>query len=234
VGARVASKAVQVDLRLVRGAATREKVLDAAERLFARHGFDGVSIRDIAVEAEVTLGVVGFHSGSKEDLFKTILTRRVEVLSTRRLESLNAVRKRPGRARMRDIVRAFVEPYVKLASTGDQQWSAYTRLVARLVADETWSPYLLELYDPVAIEFLDTIRAIRPKVDEQKLVAAYVMMVAATLNLTAGRAGRIATLARTRRRVGEPIEFCDAIVDFCAAGIDAAIGWPAGANSKTR
>ncbi|MEC9103115.1 MAG: helix-turn-helix domain-containing protein, partial [Pseudomonadota bacterium] len=64
------------DGRLARGEATRERVLDAAERCFAAKGFEAVSIRQIAAEAEVTLGVVGFHGGSKEELFMTVFSRR--------------------------------------------------------------------------------------------------------------------------------------------------------------
>ncbi|MDZ4762400.1 MAG: TetR/AcrR family transcriptional regulator [Alphaproteobacteria bacterium] len=222
-----------MDLRLVRGRATKVRVLDASERLFALRGYDGVSIRDIAEEADVTLGVVGFHGGSKEELFKTVLARRVEELSSKRLLALGALVERTHAPTVREIVHCFVHPYVKLASTGDPQWKAYSKLIARLVGDETWFPYVRELYDPAAIRFLDAIRAIRPKVDERNLVAAYVMMVASTVNMVAGR-GRIDALARTRRRGGEVIEFCDTIVDFCAAGFDAAIGWPPPRPARAR
>ena len=86
------------DGRVARGEITRERVLDAAERCFAELGFDAVSIRRIAREAEVTLGVVGFHGGTKQELFVTVLKRRVEPhndLRMARLEALNSTERLP-------------------------------------------------------------------------------------------------------------------------------------------
>lgn len=97
--ARDESEPVREDRRLMRGEATRERVLDAAERLFADEGFDAVSIRQIAQEAGVTLGVVGFHGGAKLDLFRTILARRVATLTAERTRALDALR--PARLRPR-------------------------------------------------------------------------------------------------------------------------------------
>lgn len=46
----------------------RARIRDAALRLFAERGMDGATIRDIAAEAGVSLGLVRHHFGSKEDL----------------------------------------------------------------------------------------------------------------------------------------------------------------------
>ena len=47
---------------------TRERILDAAERLFMAHGYDGTSMRHITSEAQVNLASVNYHFGSKEAL----------------------------------------------------------------------------------------------------------------------------------------------------------------------
>jgi len=59
---------------------TREKLLDVAGRLFAEHGFDGVSVRDITHTARVNLGAVTYHFGSKETLFGLALLQKVAPL----------------------------------------------------------------------------------------------------------------------------------------------------------
>jgi len=46
----------------------RDLVLDAAERLFARHGFYGVSVRDITKAADVDVALVSYHFGGKREL----------------------------------------------------------------------------------------------------------------------------------------------------------------------
>lgn len=51
----------------------KTRLLDAARRLFARHGFDGASVRDITAEAGVNLAGVTYHYGSKEELYHAVL-----------------------------------------------------------------------------------------------------------------------------------------------------------------
>ncbi|MBI1341186.1 TetR family transcriptional regulator [bacterium] len=206
------------DRRLARGLATREKVLDAAERLFSEHGFDGVSIRDIAAAAKVTLGVVGFHSGSKEDLFRTILARRVACLSAARRQRLDDLQSGSASPSVRDIMEAFIEPYVTFASSGDKQWRAYARLIANTASDDRWHPYIHELYDPVASEYLEAIRRIRPDADPERLTAAFVMSISAMLGVVASGV-RIEALQGRAARSRTPRHYLEPIIDFCTAGV---------------
>nr|WP_295462747.1 TetR/AcrR family transcriptional regulator [Mesorhizobium sp.] len=218
------------DGRLLRGEATRERVLDAAELLFADLGFDGVSIRQIAEAAGVTLGVVGFHSGSKLDLFKTILQRRVEALSSARREALRAVVARYGQSvPVREIMSAYIGPYIDVASLEDRQWHAYARLIAHMVSDERWYPFVKDLYDPVAREFLAVIRAARPEADEDRLAAAFVMSVASMLSIVASTV-RIAALGTAAKGSTKPspADLRSTLIDFCTGGIEAALHRPQG------
>ena len=45
---------------------TKNKILDAAEVLFADKGFNGTSLREITSYAEVNLAAVNYHFGSKK------------------------------------------------------------------------------------------------------------------------------------------------------------------------
>jgi AcrR family transcriptional regulator len=64
------------------GAATRERILAAAERLFAERGFSGVSMPAIAAVAGITAGAIYKHFESKEQLFFLIVRRAVEAAPT--------------------------------------------------------------------------------------------------------------------------------------------------------
>ena len=55
-----------------RPAETRRRILDTSLRLFAEHGFKGVSVRDISVAAGVNVAAVNYHFGSKQGLYRTI------------------------------------------------------------------------------------------------------------------------------------------------------------------
>jgi AcrR family transcriptional regulator len=54
---------------------TEEALLDAAARLFARHGVDATSLADIAREAGYSRGIVNFHFGSRAALVARLAER---------------------------------------------------------------------------------------------------------------------------------------------------------------
>jgi AcrR family transcriptional regulator len=57
---------------------TRRDLLDAAAHVFARRGYHGASLDDIAARAGLTKGAVYYNFSSKEELFLTLLQERVE------------------------------------------------------------------------------------------------------------------------------------------------------------
>src|SRR5258708_34942528 len=72
-----------------REAATKAAVFAAAERLFALHGFQNVSGRDITAAAGVNLASVNYHFGSKDDLLFEIFRRRTRELNRERARMLH-------------------------------------------------------------------------------------------------------------------------------------------------
>ena len=57
---------------------TRERILDAAERLFASRGYEGTSTRAIVAASGDTIGSVNYHLGSKEKLLREVVIRRFD------------------------------------------------------------------------------------------------------------------------------------------------------------
>ena len=57
-----------------RGAVTRQRILDEALRRFARYGFDGVGIRDIADAVGVNHGLIKYHFGTKDKLWRAAVS----------------------------------------------------------------------------------------------------------------------------------------------------------------
>jgi AcrR family transcriptional regulator len=53
------------------------QIILAAERLFAEHGFNGTSVRDIALNANVNLAMISYYFGSKEKLLESIFEYRI-------------------------------------------------------------------------------------------------------------------------------------------------------------
>jgi AcrR family transcriptional regulator len=93
---------------------TRERLLDTAERLFAGHGFDRTSVREITDAGAANLGAVNYYFRSKENLYAEVFARRAALF---REPVLAAARKAAGTARrspdlaFRALGRAFLAPH---------------------------------------------------------------------------------------------------------------------------
>jgi AcrR family transcriptional regulator len=66
-------------MAMTRGAAppTRERILSAAQRLFAERGYERVSMPAIAKDAGITAGAIYKHFGSKAELFFVVVRQAV-------------------------------------------------------------------------------------------------------------------------------------------------------------
>lgn len=72
---------------------TTEKLLNAAERLFAEHGYDGVGMRALADEAGVNLGAATYHYGSKQKLYIETVMRHFRPIGEDRVKLLQQAEK---------------------------------------------------------------------------------------------------------------------------------------------
>jgi AcrR family transcriptional regulator len=68
---------------------SQSRILDAAEHLFARHGFEATSVRAITAEAGVHLSAVNYHFGSKDRLIVAVLRRAIQPLNATRYALLD-------------------------------------------------------------------------------------------------------------------------------------------------
>lgn len=114
-------------------AATKAAVFCAAERLFALHGFQNVSVRDITAEAGVNLASVNYHFGSKDGLLFEIFRRRTAELNRERARMLHEANGRHGGAPpVREILEALFAPPLKWADpAGDRRISVQFIIRAR-------------------------------------------------------------------------------------------------------
>ncbi len=81
---------------------TRERLIDAAAQLFARHGFRGAPVRDICNQARTNPGAVSYHFGGKRQLYRTVLRRAAERLAAAAREGAVAA---DGESDVRETVR---------------------------------------------------------------------------------------------------------------------------------
>ncbi len=97
-----------LDAASTKGGQTREKILRVATRMFAEQGYDGTGIRDIEQAAGVNRGVVTYHFGNKEDIWKAAFTFSFLPYLDALRGQVELLRALDGRTRMRFLIERFV------------------------------------------------------------------------------------------------------------------------------
>ena len=111
---------------------TRERLLDAAERLFARNGVDGVSLRTISAAANANSAAIHYHFGSREALLEQVIARRMSEVRRRRGPLFEEYEQRPT---PRQLVRTLALPLAQLVAEQGEAGQAYVKLLAQLIDD---------------------------------------------------------------------------------------------------
>lgn len=204
-----------------RSLATKTRILDAAEAVFAIKGYDGATIRDIAAKAGEPTSLIHHHGGGKEGLFRQTIARRADDLAQARLDALAAVRTAGQAAGQADgppaldaVLGAFVRPFFGLVRR-DEQWRAYARLVAHVSADARWRDLAAAHFDPTAAVFMTEIAAAAPGRSRRAVATGFIFTVSAMLALLTAQ-WRIETLSGDAGDIDEDVE---RLISHCAAGI---------------
>ena len=93
---------------------TKDRILHAAEDLFAQQGFASTSLRQVTSRADVNIAAVNYHFGSKDNLINEVFRRRMDEMSAQRIAALQqAMDTAPGK--LEPILAAFVEPALAMA-----------------------------------------------------------------------------------------------------------------------
>jgi AcrR family transcriptional regulator len=202
---------------------TKDRILGAAEELFAQHGFGGTSLRQVTSRADVNIAAVNYHFGSKENLINEVFRRRMDEMSRRRLELLSEAREASPGA-LEPLLAAFIQPALALAR--DRHGGvAFIRVIARAYAEKNdgLRKFLSEQYGHVLREFAKAIAECVPGLGKDQLywrldfLAGALTYAMSDFGLIKRQAG--VSEAGHRKRAAEEL------IRFAAAGIraDAAV-----------
>lgn len=108
----------------------RTGILDAAEVVFAGHGYAGTTLREVAKLVGVTQALITYYFGSKFELFSETYLRRAVEIADARTAGLAALRAEGRADDIVAVIEAFLRPIVALRTTS--QGRAFLRLHARL------------------------------------------------------------------------------------------------------
>ena len=195
----------------------RALILSSALGLFALRGYHGVSLRDIAQEADVPQGLIGYYFGSKLELYHALFRAHSGYIEERMASLRSVLDGVPQNRRLRAVTEAFVLPVLVLASTGDG--ADFLRMVARasndlLVED---APLVKEMFDPLAIAFIDAFHAVVPHAPRGTVVWCYQMALGAMQHAIVSM--RTESLSRGELCNGDVHSLGPILVRFITGGI---------------
>lgn len=148
---------------------TKQRILNAAEKLFADYGFAGASLRRVTSDAAVNLAAVNYHFGSKERLIEEVFRRRLDELNISRIKSLDAIEGK-SETTLEELIGAFTNPALALA-LDTRGGSAFVRVLARAYADqdERLRKFLSDNYGHVLKRFALEFARLLPHLDKEAL-----------------------------------------------------------------
>lgn len=116
------------------GEESRTALLDAAERLFAIHGVETTSLRDIAIAAgQRNNSATQYHFVDREGLVAAVFTRRMDEINERRIQMISEVDRNGQEGDVVALASALMFPLIEYVTTHDG-W--YGRFLLRTESDQ--------------------------------------------------------------------------------------------------
>jgi AcrR family transcriptional regulator len=169
---------------------TRERIMKAAERLFAERGYDATSIRAIVAKARVNQAAINYHFEGKDGLYREVLRTAFRALTEQQLEHADEMKAMSREAALVEFIRRQLRPLM-----GRDEYSRHMRIlnwetvrptaVFRKLLSEEAAPFM-----GLAVEL---VRRFQPEADQRTLVAAAVWLL-----------GQCSVFLRNREQLADP------------------------------
>jgi AcrR family transcriptional regulator len=171
-----------------RGAETRERLLDAAERIFAERGFEGASMRAVTQAAGASVSAANYHFGSKEALLRATLLRRVGPLNERRLARLDALEAGGRPLELETILEIFLRPVFEEHASSVDATARFRQVAARIYSDppDIVAAMKRELFGPILTRFVGALAAALPEKSRGEIELGFQLTVGVMVHVISG------------------------------------------------
>ena len=195
-----------------------EQILDAAEFLFSKHGFYGVTLRDVALRVGIHTTLLHYYFKDKSNLFEAVFARRAGVTSGRRMTALEDYEAQAGDSpSVEGALHAFLDTDLDLYHGGGELWMNYAAFCARVSNTPEGAKLMDEHFDPVVLKLVSILKRALPDYSEEDIFWGY-HFVTGALMLTLARTGRIDKLSGGICRSDDFPAVKERMARFMAAG----------------
>jgi AcrR family transcriptional regulator len=198
--------------------ATKELILEVAERMFAERGFASVSIRDLTAEAGVNIASINYYFGSKDRLLFEVYKRRVNEMTEARTSLLRAAEARTGgKPTSRDVLHALLAPAMHWRDPASGRTSAIKFLVR---ARSEGTPQIKKMIDTrlgALPEFRDALLRAQPELSFED-VCWGLHFALSTMHHVGIEMDRLATLSDGKCDASDTEALITRLVEYTSAG----------------
>jgi AcrR family transcriptional regulator len=169
---------------------TRDRIMKAAERLFAERGYDGTSVRAIVAKARVNQAAINYHFDGKDGLYRAVLRAAFRALTEDQLAHAEEVKAMSREQALAAFVRRQLHPLM-----ARDEYSRHMRIfnwetvrptaVFRSLVSEEAAPFM-----GLAAEL---VRRFLPEADQRTVMVAAIWLV-----------GQCSVFLRNREQLAEP------------------------------
>ena len=203
-------------------AATKAAVFNAAERLFALHGFQNVSVRDITAEAGVNLASVNYHFGSKDALLFQIFRRRTSELNRERARLLHeAAARHGGKPPVREILECYFAPPMRWAAPDNERRISMQFIIRARSEGTADMREVLKTDVSHLARFADALMAARPDLPKEDVYWRVHFVLGMVHNNRFAEFDRLHHLSGGITREGDVDALLRRMLDFADAGLSA-------------
>ena len=169
---------------------TQDQILQAAESLFIKHGFEATTLRQITATAGVNLAAVNYHFGSKEALLQEVFKHRLRQLNEERLSALDRLEKQAAGKPVKPtkILDAFFGTLLRLAQADPKGGANFLRLLGRTLSEPSdfIRIFLASEYEEVLRRYKEALIKSLPDVPREEILWRFHFMLGATAYAIAG------------------------------------------------
>lgn len=172
---------------------TRDRIIKAAERLFAEHGYDGTSIRAIVAKARVNQAAINYHFGGKDGLYREVLRTAFRALTEHQLSHEEEAKTMSREAALTEFVRRQLWPLL-----ARDEFSRHLRIFnwETVRPTDVFRKLLTEEATPFIGLAVDLVRRFLPGADHRTLVVGAIWLM-----------GQCSVFVRNREQLaGPPVE----------------------------
>ena len=169
---------------------TRERILKAAERLFADRGYEATSVRAIVTKARVNQAAINYHFAGKDGLYREVLRTAFRALTDHQLSHAQETKAMPREKALGEFVRHQLWPLV-----ARDELSRYIRIFNWEAVRPTavYRKLMTEEAAPFMGLAVDLVRRFMPGADQRTLMVAAVWLI-----------GQCSIFVRNREQLANP------------------------------